>query len=212
MRDGLFVHEVTRHEDVVHEATPEPELVSQQALDNEAAGLIQPSGAHVATQHAQAELASAALSCLLDRRLDERSSGSEASPVRVNSQPIDVQHVLARRERAGSTQPGVPDHEAVDHGDEHVVWARPLVEEGGADRWKGRGGDVVGPSGGVELPQNLLVPELSLSNRYHPDRMPQRRPSTKDQVPPYLGDPTCCRRGSAKEPEKWIQYPRVSAS
>jgi len=194
---------VTGHEDVVHVAAPEQKLVAQQTLDNEAASLIQPSRARVATQYAQAELASAALSCLLDRRLDERSSSSEASPAGVNSQPIDVQHVLVRRESAGSTELGVPDYEVVDHGDKYVVRMRPLVEERSADRWRGGRGDVVGPSGGVELPQNLLVPELSLSNRYHPDRMPQRFGSTKDHVPPYLGDPTGCRQ------EKWIQYPRV---
>jgi len=116
--DGLFVHEVTSHEDVVHVAVPEQELVSQYALDHEAAGLIQPSRGGVATQYAQAELACAALASLLDSGLNEMSSGPEAS--------------------------------------------------------RGRGG-IVGPCGGVELPENLLVPELSSSNRYHPDRMPQIR-------------------------------------
>jgi hypothetical protein len=81
----VFVHEVTSHEEVVHVATPEQELVAQNVLDHEAAGLIQPSRAGVATQYAQAELACAALARLLDSGLNELSSGPEASPAGVNS-------------------------------------------------------------------------------------------------------------------------------
>ena len=211
MGDGLLVHEVTSHEDVVHVAAPEQELVSQHALDNEAAGLIQPSRAGVATQHAQAQLACAAPARLLDSGLNERSSGPEALPAGVNCQPIDVQHVLARRECAGSTELGVPDYKAVDHGDENVVRPCALVEEPSAGGWRGGGGDVVGPGGGVELAESHIVPELGTSNRYHPDRMPQIRRLTTG--PHQTLDDAACA-GTERDEQKglWIQYPRVAPS
>jgi len=100
-----------------------------------------------------------------------------------------------RWEWAGPTELGVSDYDAVDHGDEYVVRACPLVEEPCANRWRGGGGEVVSPRGGV-LPENLLVPELSSTNRYHADRMAQKVGSPK----------VTCRQISMMRP---VPAPRV---
>jgi len=190
---GSAFNEVKSPKHVVHVAALEQELVSKYALDNEAAGLIQPSRAVIATQYAEAQLACAAVACLLDSGFDELSTDPEASAVGVDAEPIELQHVLVRRESDGPTELAVSGDDAVDLSDEHVVGSCPLVEERSAGRGCRGGRDVVGPGDGVQVPEKGVVPALTSSNRYHPDRMPQRCPPTKGHVPSSAGDVTGCR-------------------
>ncbi len=46
--------EVVRHQNVIGVAAVKQELVSQDALDDEPAGLVQPSSSHVVAQHLKA--------------------------------------------------------------------------------------------------------------------------------------------------------------
>lgn len=173
---------MTRHEDVVDVATTQQELGAQYALDLEAAGLVKSPGSGVATQHPQAQLARPAAGGLLDSGLDEPSSGALAPMVGVNAEPIDLQNVIMGREADGPAQLRVPDDHAVKLGHEHVLGRGSLVEER-RTRWRCRArGGVIGPGGGVQPRQGEVVPRLSSANRYHRNRMAQRRRSANRAV------------------------------
>jgi hypothetical protein len=177
-----FVCEVTSHEDVVHVATLKQELRAQDALDHEAAGLVQPSGAGVATQYTQAQLACSAVSGFLDGSLDQPSTDTASSPVGVNRQPVELHHVLVRRELDRPAELRVTGDNTVSLGDKDVIGPSPLGEERAADRWCWGRGDIVGPGGVIQPSEDGIVCQLRSSNRYHWNRMPHMRWSTQGQL------------------------------
>ena len=131
----------------------------------------------------------AAALCLLYGRLDESATGTVALSLRINCQPGESQHMIVRRVRYRLTELRVADDDTLNLGDEHVLGSRPLREEHGADRRGRAGRDVSGPCVSVHPSENGVIFRMSLSNRQHRDRMPQR---TRD----HQGSPPHDDRGT----------------